>query len=357
MTLVLQAPEKLPQLHSQVLIYGAGNTGRTISAELDKLGIEVLAFIDRNKNERIDYCGFRLLALDEIDPSLLSKQVIISIHNRGVNLVEIIQTLKDFGFTNLVTMVDYANANPLDTTFRYFLSTCDYILAQEDKIQKFRSLLSDDKSKNLYQQLLHFRLGHGYAHCPLPEMVNQYVPLDIRNWQNPMRLIDCGAFDGDSIDAFKDAGYEISSTVAFEPDVNNYSKLIAHCRKDKVICLPCGVGKTAGVQFFDALSGENSRVSASGENLIQICSIDETLGQWFPTMIKMDIEGAELEAIKGARITISNSRPGLAISAHHTPDDLWLLGLEINDIVEDYDFFLRCHAYSSFDTVLYALPR
>jgi len=74
-------------------------------------------------------------------------------------------------------------------------------------------------------------------------------------------------------------------------------------------------------------------------------------------MIKMDIEGAELEAIKGARNTISNSRPGLAISAYHTPDDLWRLGLEINDIVEDYDFFLRCHAYSSFDTVLYALPR
>ena len=91
MTLVLKTPGKLPQLHEQVLVYGAGNTGRTLIDGLGKLGIEVLAFIDKNKNGRMDYCGFRLLALDEIEKSLLSKQVIISIHNRGVNLVEIIQ--------------------------------------------------------------------------------------------------------------------------------------------------------------------------------------------------------------------------------------------------------------------------
>lgn len=346
-----------PKLTDQVLIYGAGNTGRSICAHLERLGINVVGFVDQNKRRRQDYCGRPLFALDEVDASLCSKQVVISIHNREVDLVAVIKTLRERGFDNIITMVDYANANPGDTTFRYFLSASESILEQEVEVRKFHQLLSDERSKNLYQQLLKFRLGHGYEHCPQPELINQYVPQDIRRWVDPMRLIDCGAYDGDSIDIYQKAGYAIESIVAFEPDLNNYKKLVENCASLSAICLPCGVGRTAGVLRFDSGEGEGSRVSDSGDTVIQICSIDETLENWSPTLIKMDVEGAEYDAIQGAKRTISQCRPGLAISAYHTLDDLWRLGLAINDIVDDYDFYLRCHAYSSFDTVLYALPR
>lgn len=346
-----------PKLADQVLIYGAGNTGKSMCAYLERMGVNVVGFVDQNKRGRSDYCERPLFALDEVDDSLRSKQVVISIHNREVDLVAVIRTLKERGFADLITMVDYANANPTDKTFRYFLSSSDVILAQEDQIRKFESLLSDDKSKALYQQLLMFRLGHGYEHCPLPEVSEQYVPADIRRWHNPMRLVDCGAYDGDSIAIYQKANYQIESIVAFEPDLGNYKKLVENCSTMSAICLPCGVGETARVLRFDSGGGEGSRVSDSGDTVIQICSIDETLENWTPTLIKMDIEGAEYEAIQGANRTIAKHRPGLAISAYHTPDDLWRLGLAINDIVDGYDFYLRCHAYSSFDTVLYALPR
>jgi FkbM family methyltransferase len=350
-----RAPTKT--LADQVLIYGAGNTGKSVCTHLERMGVSVVGFVDQYKRGRSDYCDRPLFSLNEVHGDLLSKQVVISIHNREVDLVAVIKTLKECGFSDLITMVDYANANPADKTFRYFLSPSDVVLAQEDKIRKFESLLSDNKSKQLYQQLLMFRLGHGYNNCPVPEGGEQYVPSDIRKWHNPMRLVDCGAYDGDSIEIYQKANYQVESVVAFEPDLNNYKKLVKNCNALSAICLPCGVGETASVVRFDSGSGEGSRVSGIGDTVIQICSIDETLENYSPSLIKMDIEGAEYEAIQGAKRTIAKHRPGLAISAYHTPDDLWRLALLINDIVDGYDFYLRCHGYSSFDTVLYVLPR
>jgi hypothetical protein len=70
----------------------------------------------------------------------------------------------------------------------------------------------------------------------------------------------------------------------------------------------------------------------------------------------MDIEGAELEALKGARETIEKYHPGLAISVYHKPEDIWVIPQWINEI-GGYDFYLRPHAHSTFDTVCYAIPR
>ena len=133
--------------------------------------------------------------------------------------------------------------------------------------------------------------------------------------------------------------------------------MVKKCDKYSAICLPSGVGDTVKVVRFASDNGESSRVSDNGDTVIQVVAIDEVLSHWAPTLIKLDIEGAEFEAIKGARNTISKYRPSLAVSAYHRPYDLWRLGLLINDLAVDYNFHLRCHAYSSFDTVLYAMPK
>ena len=53
-------------------------------------------------------------------------------------------------------------------------------------------------------------------------------------------------------------------------------------------------------------------------------------------MITMDIEGAEIHAIYGARKSIMKGNPKLAISAYHKIEHLWeipLLIMEINPIL------------------------
>lgn len=73
-----------------------------------------------------------------------------------------------------------------------------------------------------------------------------------------------------------------------------------------------------------------------------------------PTFIKMDIEGAELEALEGAKTTIVKNKPKLAICLYHKPDDLWKIPLYLKDLVPEYKFYIRHHGKVRWETVLYA---
>lgn len=71
--------------------------------------------------------------------------------------------------------------------------------------------------------------------------------------------------------------------------------------------------------------------------------------------IKLDIEGAELQALQGAANTIMRDQPVLAISAYHRPQDLWMLPKYIRKLCPEYRIFFRQHHLNSFELVLYAI--
>jgi hypothetical protein len=85
-------------------------------------------------------------------------------------------------------------------------------------------------------------------------------------------------------------------------------------------------------------------------------SIDDALHGFSPNFIKMDIEGAELAALLGARRTIHDCRPGLAICLYHHPAHLWQIPNLIRSWNLDYRFYLRVHSNNGFELVMYAVP-
>ena len=74
-------------------------------------------------------------------------------------------------------------------------------------------------------------------------------------------------------------------------------------------------------------------------------------------VVKMDIEGAEAEAIIGATELIKTSSPVLAICLYHKPKDLWELPLLINEINPNYDMYLRLYGSMGLELVLYCVPK
>jgi FkbM family methyltransferase len=341
-----------------LLIYGAGNTGKAVAKYLSISNYDVCAFIDKNsaKNSLCD--GRSVLSLGEAFDLYGSKTaILIAVHNRGVDMTELVRSIEEAGFVNYYTMFDYVRNFPDDSTFRYFLADPLKLSLEKNNADKFFSLLSDDLSRSIYLDLLKFRLYGDYNACPKPIVENQYSPVDIPRWSNPLRLIDCGAYNGDSIRLFKNYQYEIESVIAFEPDLSNYHDLVKNNECPNGVFLPCGVSNTAKMVQFSSDAGEACRASIDGSITIQMLSIDEAFPGLAPNLIKMDIEGGEREAILGAQATIKKYRPGLAVSAYHLPADLWQLGLLICEIDANYHFYMRSHAYSSFDTVLYAVPK
>jgi FkbM family methyltransferase len=70
--------------------------------------------------------------------------------------------------------------------------------------------------------------------------------------------------------------------------------------------------------------------------------------------IKMDIEGAELMALKGSVTTLRKYRPKLAISVYHDLQDFWSIPKYIRELELGYRFYLRHFTIHSEETILFA---
>ncbi len=73
--------------------------------------------------------------------------------------------------------------------------------------------------------------------------------------------------------------------------------------------------------------------------------------------IKMDIEGHELAALRGARSTIAAHRPVLAISLYHRKQDLYEIPLWLEQNFPFYEYYLDHYSMHQQETVLFAVPR
>ena len=91
--------------------------------------------------------------------------------------------------------------------------------------------------------------------------------------------------------------------------------------------------------------------------IIPIMALDDIMPNFNPTLIKLDIEGAEPDALKGAEKLISQYQPDLAVCVYHTPGHLWELPMLMNRLLPNHQLSLRVHRFNGFDTVAYAMKR
>jgi len=343
-----------------LFLYGAGNIGKEVCKALIKKGFTIEGFVDA-RVEKTEYCDsipiFPLINL----PIIQSSTVIVTIHNRDVFMPPIITKLKDLGFKSVLTMIDVFDLVSDVLNDRFWLTKKEYYRSSSTNLEEGYYLWEDDKSKNLYKSIIEFRMSGNYGLLPEKDEP-QYFPKDIPQWNEPIRMIDAGAYDGDTIKDLLKEKNEVSSIVTFEPDMDNFLKLSKFIRtidlKFDVYLYPCGVWSNTATLKFQIGEGEASHISDSENvNSIQCVALDDVLPNFHPTLIKMDIEGAEIEALIGAKEIIQKFRPGLAICVYHHPDHIWKIPKLIKSFDDRYSLFLRSHAYNSFELVLYAIPR
>lgn len=173
-------------------------------------------------------------------------------------------------------------------------------------------------------------------------------------------FVDGGCYDGENSRSFiKWAGNADKTIYAFEPDEDNFKcckKVLEKSAGNKVTyeLIPKGLWSCNKILNFCAASNEGSRFAEDGEVHIPVTSLDSAIhGE--VTFIKMDVEGAEYEALKGAKELIGKYRPKLAISVYHKVEDIWELPQLILSLCSDYTFYLRHYSLSSEETVLYAV--
>lgn len=87
---------------------------------------------------------------------------------------------------------------------------------------------------------------------------------------------------------------------------------------------------------------------------IEVIQLDEFLKGERITFVKMDIEGAEYDALKGAAQIIKEQKPKLAISIYHTPNDIIKIPELLLELRPDYKFYIRHYSLLPNEIILYA---
>ncbi len=341
----------------KVYVFGAGTFGLEIAEILSNYGFTVLGIIDNFKTGKLG--KWEIKHPEEVDRSTL---VALGICNFAVDLKDISRSLDLLGFSKYLTPVQlfkFLSDKGLHKEHYWLTTEVEIYRENEKEIEQFRKLLFDQESKDLLDALISYRKFGEIENLPdVSPISHQYLPKDISIVPQPLHLVDCGAYFGEFIDYAKQRGFSLDTIYAFEPDPTNFKELVGRISKlpscTKGFAYPLGVSDTTKQVKFSADGSLGAAISDNGEVVVQVISLDQVLKNVPINYIKMDIEGAEFDALVGCSRIIKEQIPHLAISVYHKPKDIWEIGLWLNSLNLGYKFILRQYGHQCFDTVLYA---
>jgi len=350
--------------NAEVVVYGAGGAAEGLITLLLARGVKIRGVMD-SKSKRTEISGYPVLRPNTPVFSTQDREdlpIALGIFNAFVDVSALRQDLENQGWRNIINFEELHATLPAAFGDRYWLTDRNFSRSHMPAIMEVDRLWADDLSRTLYRRLLRFRASGDRSGLPEPDRARQYFAADIPAWKTPLRFVDCGACDGDTVRQIQQLGLPIEALAAFEPDLANFAPLVKTLSEldgDSVPALawPCGVGAETRIVRFRADRGAASALDSTGETAVPCVALDEVLSGFRPNFIKMDIEGAEKDALTGARRIIEKHRPGLAICVYHKPVDLWELPSLVASWQLDYRFYLRAHQYNDFDVVLYATPQ
>lgn len=171
-------------------------------------------------------------------------------------------------------------------------------------------------------------------------------------------FVDGGCYDGFTTKAFFRWAGKTGYAYCFEIDQENRKAIRRNLPAGNYEILPKALWLEKRRLSLAAAGNFASSVAEDvqeGSACVEADTIDSLLWDKGVTYIKMDIEGAELAAIKGAEKVIREQNPRLAVSIYHKPEDIFQIPALLHTFHKGYRFYLRHYSFSYYDTVLYAV--
>ncbi len=227
----------------------------------------------------------------------------------------------------------------------------------KDKYKRIYKLLSDEISRSQFTKIINFRLSSNIKYMKgfKENQKNQYFEtfLKLGNYET---FVDIGCFDGYTSEMFiKKTKKKYNEIHIFEPEKNNMKVCKKNLKKYKnIIYHGLGLSNKSQKLFFSN-QGSRSRVIKTGNNSINVKKLDD-LNLSSCSFLKMDIEGGEINALKGMKKTIKKYRPKIAISIYHKYDDFWKIPEIILQINKSYKLFVRHYTEGVDETVMFFIP-
>jgi len=295
--------------YHNIVVYGAGAGGEMFALSYNIKNI--MAFCDRDENKRKKmFFGNKVISLEELGGDTYKDcAIVISVLNNEL-IAEITEDLLKLGFSK------------------------NQILIFKEEFFRLSS-------------------GMGSSQYFAPDIISPLLKDEV--------FVDAGCQNCSTSFAFiKWCNYKYKQIIAFEPNQDDYLICVEKSKNTRNMTVyPYGLwNEKSEVNFDNSLGWGAYRITNElKDNLVKIKTVklDDILNGEEVTFIKMDIEGSELNALKGAEQTILKYRPRLAISVYHKPEDIWEIPSYILSLHKDYKLYLRHYSSWGNETVLYAI--
>ena len=350
---------------NRCVIFGAGTLGRKAFGLLREIGVEPLALCDSNPS----LWGTTVAETTVLSPSEAATRF-------GASAVFFVTIWNDFHWFRATLAKLTAQGCTLVSSYapifwRFGDRFMDLLLLNEpahrlyqelDRVLEAESLWTEEESLHTYRSNIVWRALGDPSHLPYPAPQNTYFPPDLFRLLPTEAIVDIGAFDGDTIRLILNlVGPDFGSIHAIEADsvsarkLDTYISSLPETTAKKIHQLNCAVSAERCVLRFSANGNATSKIEDDGVD-VQCFPLDELFLDAPVTLIKMDIEGAEYDALVGAAKTIEKDLPVLAICVYHTQRDIWRIPLLVHSRYPAYQLYLRTYDGDGFQTVLYAVP-
>jgi len=338
----------------RIVLFGAGTLGRKVLAALRRGGVEPLAFADSApglQGKRVD--GIAVVAPAEAAARWGDRALFVVTILRpggGEGMAARQRHLAGLGCRWVTSFLPLAWRFP-GVLPHFGADLPSRLLEKAGALRRVAAAWSDEASREVFRGQLAWRLRADFhpAQDPTP---GQYFPIDLIQPNAQERLVDGGAYDGDTL-ASLPAGF--ARAWAFEPDPSSAARL--RVRADaRVQVHEAALGRAAGLARFDARGTPASARSANGALEVPVASLDELLAGENPSFVKLDVEGDEMAALEGAAETLRRAQPVVAVCIYHRPADLWEIPEFLRGVLPRHSAHLRLHEQDGFELVTYAVP-
>ena len=346
-------------------LYGAGDMGRLARDFFALAGLNIALVIDRNAGAAsVGAWSATRPVTPEAVPEETKRSVRVAVCVATSAYVPIEAALHEAGFTDVVPFYD------LSESFRHLHPLSNgwfappFTAQEQDETSAALAAWDDDASRAHHLQFLAWRrLREEWVFAPAPPLTGDsryFIPEVLEVLRDDEIFVDGGAYDGCITEAFdRRMGGLFQRIVAIEPDGPNRVRCEANVRTSlagdaRVTIHGFALAERDGAAPFHEGLGYASQLSATGHTSIECRSLDE-LGLK-PTFVKLHLEGGELAALKGAKETLVSHRPLVAVTVYHNADGLWKTARWLMQILPDYRFLFRIHAWCGTGAVIYAIP-
>lgn len=325
--------DKIKKSGKPVVIYGMGNGADKVIDELNRLEIPVLGVTASDAFVRgQSFRGFTVKKLCEFDGDFI---IAVAFASCIPEVMEHIYSLSE----------KYRVLVPCVPVFGTEIFNSDFVEKYRDKLESAYALF-DETSKRVFEGCVEFMLGGELNALKKITSSKDEVFENVLKITPDEHYLDLGAYRGDTVDELLHySGGTYGSIIALEPDRRTFKKLCEHIEDmQNVTALQKAVYSSGGVAVFDSAAGRQSAIG-QGKDEIETVTVDDLCGGRDITYIKMDVEGAEIDAINGARETLAEKKPKLNIALYHRFSDIFEIPLLIKSINPVYEFHLRRHPY------------